>query len=79
MKIPLSRQRRRNDYIRAAALSAGTYYRNFEDSIKSPAILRSYRYVLQDYMKYRKISDISSLLEGDCQITRVRINSISCI
>jgi hypothetical protein len=40
-------------------LSASTYYRNFEDSIKSPAILRSYRYVLQDYMKYTKISDIS--------------------
>jgi integrase len=43
-------------------LSASPYYRNFEDSIQSPDTLRSYRYALQDYMKYRKISDISDLV-----------------
>jgi site-specific recombinase XerD len=62
MKTPLRRLRMTK--LEQLQLSVSPYYRNFEDAIKSPDTLRSYRYALQDYMKYRKISDISSLLEG---------------
>jgi hypothetical protein len=60
MKPPLRRLRMTK--LEQLQLSASPYYRNFEDAIKSPDTLRSYRYALQGYMKYRKISDISDLV-----------------
>ena len=46
----------------------GEHYDYFKNSIDSNETLRSYSYALLDYMEYRNVKEVSSLLEGNPKI-----------
>lgn len=48
-------------------------YRNFADSIKSPATLLTYNYSLKYYMSFRKTTNVSSLLQGDIKMLEAQL------
>ncbi len=61
------------DISQRISLEDSKPYRNFADSLKSSRTLKTYNFALRLFMSYRRLSDISDLLNGDPKLIESQI------